>query len=216
MLRPGRSAAGAPWLPVSPSRPERSPQCCRKRGSVARTGLGTRWHLGSNASCWRPIASGDRISMLVRLARGANYPAHSHAGVEELHLLDGELWIDDHKLFPGRLQLRPAPEQATSASGARRAAPAFSSRAPKISFAEGSWLPYGADGPCWGHCATARNALAQADAFCFDGPNPGGDPNVAVSRDRCPRSPLPWPRLRPVRGSPRRSRPKRSASWRAG
>jgi ChrR-like protein with cupin domain/putative zinc finger protein len=42
-----------------------------------------------------------RISMLVRLAPGASYPAHTHAGVEELHLLDGELWIDDRKLFPG-------------------------------------------------------------------------------------------------------------------
>jgi anti-sigma factor ChrR (cupin superfamily) len=42
-----------------------------------------------------------RISMLVRLAPGASYPAHTHAGVEELHLLDGELWIDDRKLVPG-------------------------------------------------------------------------------------------------------------------
>jgi len=42
-----------------------------------------------------------RVSMLVRLAPGASYPAHTHAGVEELHLLDGELWIDDKKLFPG-------------------------------------------------------------------------------------------------------------------
>jgi anti-sigma factor ChrR (cupin superfamily) len=43
----------------------------------------------------------DRVSMLVRLAPGATYPSHSHAGVEELHLLDGELWIDDRKLHPG-------------------------------------------------------------------------------------------------------------------
>jgi anti-sigma factor ChrR (cupin superfamily) len=42
-----------------------------------------------------------RVSMLVRLAPGASYPAHTHAGVEELHLLDGELWIDNRKLFPG-------------------------------------------------------------------------------------------------------------------
>lgn len=42
-----------------------------------------------------------RVSMLVRLAPNASYPAHTHAGVEELHLLDGELWIDDRKLFPG-------------------------------------------------------------------------------------------------------------------
>jgi anti-sigma factor ChrR (cupin superfamily) len=39
--------------------------------------------------------------MLVRLAPGASYPAHTHAGVEELHLLDGELWIDERQLFPG-------------------------------------------------------------------------------------------------------------------
>jgi quercetin dioxygenase-like cupin family protein len=43
----------------------------------------------------------DRVSMLVRLAPGASYPPHTHAGVEELHLLDGELWIDERKLFPG-------------------------------------------------------------------------------------------------------------------
>lgn len=44
---------------------------------------------------------GHRVSMLVRLAPGASYPAHTHVGVEELHLLDGELWIDERKLFPG-------------------------------------------------------------------------------------------------------------------
>jgi quercetin dioxygenase-like cupin family protein len=42
-----------------------------------------------------------RVSMLVRLAPGASYPAHTHAGVEELHLLDGELFIDGRKLVPG-------------------------------------------------------------------------------------------------------------------
>jgi anti-sigma factor ChrR (cupin superfamily) len=42
-----------------------------------------------------------RVSMLVRLAPGASYPAHTHAGTEELHLLDGELWIDGRKLLPG-------------------------------------------------------------------------------------------------------------------
>lgn len=46
-------------------------------------------------------AATERVSMLVRLAPGVAYPPHSHAGVEELHLLDGELWIDDRKLAPG-------------------------------------------------------------------------------------------------------------------
>jgi len=43
----------------------------------------------------------DRVSMLVRLAPGAAYPAHRHAGSEELHLLHGELIVDDKKLYPG-------------------------------------------------------------------------------------------------------------------
>jgi hypothetical protein len=42
-----------------------------------------------------------RVSMLVRLMPGVEYPPHTHAGVEELFLLDGELWIDDRKLYPG-------------------------------------------------------------------------------------------------------------------
>jgi len=43
----------------------------------------------------------NRVSMLVRLAPGVDYPPHSHAGIEELHLLHGELWIDDRKFYPG-------------------------------------------------------------------------------------------------------------------
>jgi hypothetical protein len=42
-----------------------------------------------------------RISMLVRLLPGIEYPPHTHAGLEELFLLDGELWIDDRKLYAG-------------------------------------------------------------------------------------------------------------------
>jgi anti-sigma factor ChrR (cupin superfamily) len=62
---------------------------------------------------WKEVAPGisckllatdsqrDIVSMLVRLAPGAHYPAHTHSGVEELHLLDGELWIEERKLYPG-------------------------------------------------------------------------------------------------------------------
>ena len=37
----------------------------------------------------------------MRLLPGVDYPAHTHARLEELFLLDGELWIDDRKLYPG-------------------------------------------------------------------------------------------------------------------
>lgn len=46
-------------------------------------------------------AENGRVSMLVRLAPGAEYPPHVHAGVEELHMLDGELMVDDKKLYAG-------------------------------------------------------------------------------------------------------------------
>ena len=52
-------------------------------------------------------AERDRVSMLVRLAPGASYPPHTHAGVEELFLLDGELWIDERKLYPGDYNYGP-------------------------------------------------------------------------------------------------------------
>jgi hypothetical protein len=43
----------------------------------------------------------DRVSMLVRLEPGADYPGHTHAGIEELHLLNGVLKVDDRTLYPG-------------------------------------------------------------------------------------------------------------------
>jgi DNA-directed RNA polymerase specialized sigma24 family protein len=43
-----------------------------------------------------------RVSMLVRLSPRTEYPPHTHAGTEELHLLEGELWIDERKLYPGQ------------------------------------------------------------------------------------------------------------------
>jgi anti-sigma factor ChrR (cupin superfamily) len=48
----------------------------------------------------------QRVSMLVRLAPKASYPAHTHADVEELYLLDGELWINDRKLHAGDYSCR--------------------------------------------------------------------------------------------------------------
>ncbi|HEX2139957.1 MAG TPA: cupin domain-containing protein [Woeseiaceae bacterium] len=53
-------------------------------------------------------AQQDRVSMLVRLAPGVAYPPHRHAGIEELHLLDGELYIEDRKLLPGDYNLGEA------------------------------------------------------------------------------------------------------------
>jgi anti-sigma factor ChrR (cupin superfamily) len=50
-----------------------------------------------------------RVSMLVRLLPNVEYPPHTHAGLEELHLLDGELWIDERKLRAGDYNRAEAP-----------------------------------------------------------------------------------------------------------
>ena len=62
---------------------------------------------------WKEVAPGiackllatdeqrERVSMLVRLAPGVDYPRHTHAGIEELHLLHGDLWIDERRLEAG-------------------------------------------------------------------------------------------------------------------
>ena len=58
---------------------------------------------------WKDVAPGiackllatdtpkSRVSMLVRLAPGTDYPPHRHAGVEELYMLHGELIVDHEK-----------------------------------------------------------------------------------------------------------------------
>ncbi len=62
---------------------------------------------------WKEVAPGisckllatdterHRVSMLVRLEPGTDYPPHTHGGVEELHLVRGELYINERKLYPG-------------------------------------------------------------------------------------------------------------------
>ena len=62
---------------------------------------------------WREVAPGisckllatdtetNRVSLVVRLAPGTDYPPHRHAGTEELHLLHGELFVNERKLYPG-------------------------------------------------------------------------------------------------------------------
>jgi len=79
-------------------------------GADATSASETRW---TEEPAWKEVAQGisckllatdeatRRVSLLVRLAPNTAYPPHTHAGVEELHLLDGELWIEDRLLHPG-------------------------------------------------------------------------------------------------------------------
>ena len=42
-----------------------------------------------------------RVSVLVRLDPGVDYPPHQHAGLEELYLLEGVLRVDEKTVYPG-------------------------------------------------------------------------------------------------------------------
>ena len=83
------------------------------RAALARLGTRARldiWSSGQSTQSCRLMATDParrRVSMLVRLAPNVHYPPHTHAGDEELHLLNGELWIDDRKLHPGDYNYAP-------------------------------------------------------------------------------------------------------------
>lgn len=73
-------------------------------GAATASWRGVEWeNVAPGISCQLLATDNEkqRVSMLVRLAPGTDYPPHTHAGVEELHLLQGELLIDDRKLSPG-------------------------------------------------------------------------------------------------------------------
>jgi hypothetical protein len=89
-VRLARRIAAGPnaWLVLPQGRPEPQPE----------------WEDVAPGISVKILASDpDRhmVSMLVHLVPGGEYPPHTHAGVEELHLLEGELWIDERKLTAG-------------------------------------------------------------------------------------------------------------------
>lgn len=96
--------------PATPLWDRLADRIAAESGAPAAAGPASRWLAEPD---WKEVAPGisckllstdrarQRTSMLVRLAPGTAYPPHRHAGVEELHLLDGELWIEDRKLSPG-------------------------------------------------------------------------------------------------------------------
>lgn len=64
---------------------------------------------------WQEVAKGlscrilstdrdrSRVTLLVRFAPGTQYPGHRHSDIEECHVLQGDLWIDDKKFQAGDL-----------------------------------------------------------------------------------------------------------------
>jgi anti-sigma factor ChrR (cupin superfamily) len=46
----------------------------------------------------------DRVTMLVQMDAGANYPAHRHSGVEECYVLEGDLYGPNFEMKAGDYQ----------------------------------------------------------------------------------------------------------------
>jgi anti-sigma factor ChrR (cupin superfamily) len=69
-------------------------------------------------------ANNDSVSMLVRLDPGTDYSGHTHAGVEELHLLHGILKVDDRTLYPA-ISSTSRREASIIVCGVKPAVPAF-------------------------------------------------------------------------------------------
>jgi len=84
------------------------------------------------SSAWRPTSvngvmvrelavdpDGASVTMLIRMARGASYPAHEHGGPEECYVLQGDLVIGDLTMHAGDFQRMEAgtrhPVQRTEA-----------------------------------------------------------------------------------------------------
>lgn len=97
LLRPPHSLRERLWAQISPASPlvgePATPAWVAPEWEVVAPGISCKLLATDNER--------HRVSMLVRLVAGGEYPPHTHADVEELHLLDGELWIDDNKLCAG-------------------------------------------------------------------------------------------------------------------
>jgi anti-sigma factor ChrR (cupin superfamily) len=78
---------------------------------ASRTGTEPEWQeVAPGISC-KLLATDteeNRVSMLVRLAPGAEYAAHRHVGIEECYMLEGVLIVDDEKFYPGDYRRRDA------------------------------------------------------------------------------------------------------------
>ncbi|HET8699455.1 MAG TPA: cupin domain-containing protein [Gammaproteobacteria bacterium] len=102
VLRPPRSLAAKLEELIGAEAPARAAE--RPSGAERRPAAKPTWRQVAPGISVQILAQDDVthvVSMLVRLEPNTYYPPHRHAAVEELHLLDGELWIEDRLLHPG-------------------------------------------------------------------------------------------------------------------
>ena len=63
------------------------------------------WEPSGVPRCWTRLLFEDAVrkyrTSLVRMDAGAVYPAHRHAAVEELYLIEGDLIVEGYSMHPG-------------------------------------------------------------------------------------------------------------------
>jgi len=99
---------GQPDLGVQVWRQWEAPQARRSPGLVVRRARDGGWQeINVPGVSVRPLnvdAERRYVTMLVRMEPGASYPEHSHAGVEECYVLQGDLRVGDDTLHAGDYQ----------------------------------------------------------------------------------------------------------------
>ena len=99
-LRPERDAAAIqPWRQWTPSAPGEAMTLVRGKDEWESTGV-------DGVECRRLFADmvNDRLTMLVRMTAGTEYPAHRHAGIEECYVLEGDLYGTGWEMRAGDYQ----------------------------------------------------------------------------------------------------------------
>ena len=93
------AAAIQKWKQWTPSAPGEAMTLVRGKDEWEATGVG-----GVEVRRLFVDKANDRLTMLVRMTAGTEYPAHRHAGVEECYVLEGDLYGTGWEMRAGDYQ----------------------------------------------------------------------------------------------------------------
>jgi anti-sigma factor ChrR (cupin superfamily) len=100
-----RSVAASPPLELRARLLEQAAAEPRPFVKPAGDGTWEDWLPGLSRRILYADEANGRVTMLLRLAPGGRLPAHPHPGVEEVYILEGELYADDGRVLrPGDYQ----------------------------------------------------------------------------------------------------------------
>lgn len=102
--RLARETAGGGESAAIDPKPQGSGVVLNEGGLLIARSLAIAWQALAPGIEFKPLfvdSSAARLTALVRMAAGARYPSHRHAGTEELYLLEGDLVVEGNRMQPG-------------------------------------------------------------------------------------------------------------------